>query len=52
MSMEVGEKISFTRKTYKYGNSVGIVIPAQLRVVPNTVLRVTVERIDPNEKSQ
>lgn len=49
--MEVGEKISFTRKTYKYGNSVGIVIPAQIRVVPGTTLKVVIERVDPNVKS-
>lgn len=51
MSMEIGEKISFTRKTYKYGNSVGIVIPAQMKVIPGTTLKVTIERIDPTAKS-
>lgn len=49
--MEIGEKISFTRKTYKYGNSVGIVIPAQIRVVPGTTLKVVIERVNPNAKS-
>ena len=50
--MEIGEKISFIRKTYKYGNSVGIVIPAQMKVVPGTQLKVTIERVDPNSKPQ
>ena len=49
-TMEIGEKISFVRKTFRYGNSVGIVVPAQMRVAPGVVLKVVIERIDPTAK--
>lgn len=47
--MEIGQKITVTRKTFKYGNSVGIVIPAQLGIPPGTVLTLTIERPDLNK---
>lgn len=44
--MEVGEKITITRKTFRYGNSIAVVIPAQFKIPEGTPLKMTVERVE------
>ena len=45
-TMEVGEKITITRKTFRYGNSIAVVIPAQFKIPDGTPLKLTVERLE------
>ena len=44
--MEVGEKITITRTTFRYGNSIAVVIPAQFKIPDGTPLKLTVERLE------
>lgn len=44
--MEVGDKITITRKTFRYGNSIAIVIPAQFNIPEQTPLKVTIEKVE------
>ena len=44
--MEVGEKITITRKTFRYGNSIAVVIPAQFKIPEGTPLKMVIERVE------
>lgn len=44
--MEPGQSITFTRKTFRYGNSVALVIPAQFDIDAKTSLKITIELVD------
>lgn len=46
--MEVGEKITTTRKTFRYGNSIAVVIPAQFKIPEGSLLKMTIERLESN----
>ncbi len=48
MIMEIGEKVTTTRKTFKYGNSIAVVIPAQFKIPDGVPLRITIERLESN----
>lgn len=44
--MEKGNQITFTRKTFKFGNSQAITIPQSLNVPMKAKLKITVEMIE------
>lgn len=44
--MDAQDRITFTRSTFRYGNSTAIVLPAQYNIGPKTLLRVTVTLAD------
>lgn len=51
--MEKGNQITFTRKTFKFGNSQAITIPQSLNVPMKAELKITVEMIGtPEDKSE
>ena len=51
--MEKGNQITFTRRTFKFGNSQAITIPQSLNVPMKAELKITVEMIStPEDKSE
>lgn len=48
--MESSDRITFTRKTFKFGNSSAITIPSAFKIPVKTELKITVEMAD-NAKS-
>lgn len=46
MFMDAQDRITFTRSTFRYGNSTAIVIPAQYNVTPKTTLEVVIKLAD------
>ena len=44
--MDPGQVITFMRKTFRYGNSVALVIPAQFEIEAKTPLKITIELVD------
>ena len=51
--MEKGNQITFTRRTFKFGNSQAITIPQSLNVPMKAELKITVEMISaPEEKTE
>ena len=50
--MEKGNSLTFTRRTFKFGNSQAITIPAALSVPVKSMLKVTVEMVDQGPEDQ
>ena len=44
--MDAQDRITFTRSTFRYGNSTAIVLPAQYNIGPKTLLKVTISLAD------
>lgn len=48
--MEIGNILTYTRRTFKFGNSQAVSVPASLGIPNKAMLKVTIELIDLGEK--